>query len=74
MPAKEAQACININKLLEPAGWRFFDDGCGKANVEPAQAQVDAIGRDFNATSNRKLIRRFEVKITTTIDRVWSAA
>ena len=26
MPAKEAQARIKINKLLETAGWRFFDD------------------------------------------------
>lgn len=24
--AKEAQARIKINKLLETAGWRFFDD------------------------------------------------
>ena len=31
--AKEAQARIKINKLLETAGWRFFDDTNGKANV-----------------------------------------
>ena len=30
---KEAQARIKINKLLEAAGWRFFDDEQGKANV-----------------------------------------
>lgn len=31
--AKEAQARIKINKLLESAGWRFFDDTKDKANV-----------------------------------------
>jgi type I restriction enzyme R subunit len=31
--SKEAQARIKINKLLEAAGWRFFDDAQGKANV-----------------------------------------
>ncbi|MEN9435368.1 MAG: hypothetical protein RIR09_23 [Pseudomonadota bacterium] len=56
--SKEAQARIKINKLLESAGWRFFDDATGKANVvlEPnvklTQAQVDAMGNDFDATSN----------------------
>ncbi|MDE2417590.1 MAG: DEAD/DEAH box helicase family protein [Burkholderiales bacterium] len=56
--SKEAQARIKINKLLESAGWRFFDDATGKANVvlEPnvklTQAQVDAMGNDFEATSN----------------------
>jgi type I restriction enzyme R subunit len=31
--AKEATARIKINKLLEEAGWRFFDDKQGKANI-----------------------------------------
>ena len=54
---KEAQARIKINKLLEAAGWRFFDDSQGKANItlEPkiklTQAQVDAMGNDFEASS-----------------------
>lgn len=58
MPAKEAQARIKINKLLESAGWRFFDDQRGIANIalEPSvkltQAQVDAMGRDFDTTSS----------------------
>jgi type I restriction enzyme R subunit len=26
---KEATARIKINRLLEAAGWRFFDDGIG---------------------------------------------
>lgn len=29
MKAKEAKARIKINKLLEAAGWRFFDDENG---------------------------------------------
>lgn len=55
--SKEAQARIKINKLLEAAGWRFFDDPQGKANItlEPnvklTQAQVDAMGNDFETTS-----------------------
>ncbi len=30
---KEATARIKINRLLETAGWRFFDDKNGPANV-----------------------------------------
>jgi len=30
---KEARARIKLNKLLEAAGWRFFDDGNLKANI-----------------------------------------
>ncbi len=33
MAAKEAHARIKINRLLEEAGWRFFDDANGKANM-----------------------------------------
>jgi len=33
MPEKEAKARIKINKLLEEAGWRFFDTDEGKANI-----------------------------------------
>ena len=29
----EAQARIKINRLLEKAGWRFFDSPEGKANI-----------------------------------------
>ena len=58
MSQKEAQARIKINKLLEAAGWRFFDEVTGKANIalEPnaklQQAQVDAMGHDVDTTSN----------------------
>ncbi len=30
---KEAKARILINGLLERAGWRFFDDKTGPANI-----------------------------------------
>ncbi|CAI4034114.1 hypothetical protein DNFV4_04558 [Nitrospira tepida] len=33
MSEKEATARIKINKLLEAAGWRFFRDGSGPANI-----------------------------------------
>ena len=29
----EATARIKINRLLEAAGWRFFDDAVGPANI-----------------------------------------
>ena len=34
MSAKEAKARIKINRLLEAAGWRFFDDENGRANIQ----------------------------------------
>lgn len=53
MPAKEAAARIKINKLLEAAGWRFFDSDGGPANVriEPSiairSADIVSLGDDF---------------------------
>ncbi|MEI6656657.1 MAG: DEAD/DEAH box helicase family protein, partial [Verrucomicrobiota bacterium] len=50
---KEAAARIKINKLLENAGWRFFADGNGPANIqlEPSvklkPQDLDALGSDF---------------------------
>ena len=58
MTVKEATVRININKLLEVSGWRFFDDNKGKANIvlEPkvklTKAVIDAIGENFETTSN----------------------
>ncbi|GAB3858820.1 DEAD/DEAH box helicase family protein [Hymenobacter negativus] len=55
---KEATARIKINKLLEEAGWRFFDSNEGKANIvlEPnvklTTSQVSALGDDFESTQN----------------------
>lgn len=56
MSAKEATARIKINRLLEAAGWRFFADGNGPANVclEPSVAikptELDALGENFEKT------------------------
>ena len=53
MPDKEATARIRINKLLEAAGWRFFPDAVGAANVqlEPkvtlTLSALEALGKDF---------------------------
>ena len=53
MAKNEAIARIKINKLLEAAGWRFFADESGPANIqlEPnvtiKTVQLDALGEDF---------------------------
>ena len=54
---KEATARIKINKLLESAGWRFFDNGDGPANIR-LEASVTlkkpdlaGLGEDFEKTS-----------------------
>ncbi len=58
MAAKEAQARIKINKLLEASGWRFFDSAAGKANIvlEPkvklTKAAIDALGNNFEQSRN----------------------
>jgi len=50
---KEATARIKINKLLEAAGWRFFPDGNGPANIRLESsatiksADLDALGENF---------------------------
>ena len=55
---KEALARIKINKLLEDAGWRFFDTKDGRANMqlEPnvkiQQSDIDAMGDDFEKTKD----------------------
>ena len=51
--AKEAAARIKINKLLEEAGWRFFDSEDGPANVKLElhtkikHEELDAFGENF---------------------------
>ena len=53
----EATARIKINKLLEAAGWRFFDKGGKPANivlessVKIRKSDLDAWGNDFEQTS-----------------------
>jgi len=55
---KEAKARIKINKLLEEAGWRFFDTDQGKANillennVKITDKKLDEFGEDFEHTTN----------------------
>ena len=58
MKAKEAKARIKINKLLEAAGWRFFDSDEGpaniqlEANVKITKKQIDDFGEDFEKLKN----------------------
>lgn len=57
MSVNEATARIKINRLLEASGWRFFPDGIAPANVRLeagvtlAEAQLDALGNDFEKTA-----------------------
>jgi type I restriction enzyme, R subunit len=54
---KEASARIKINKLLEAAGWRFFADANGPANIqlEPSVTlktqDLDDLGENFEKPS-----------------------
>jgi type I site-specific restriction endonuclease len=54
---KEATARIKINKLLEAAGWRFFADSTGPANIqlEPSVAltkqALNDLGENFEKAS-----------------------
>lgn len=44
----EATARIKINKLLEEAGWRFFDSAQGKANILlESNVKYEDLGNDF---------------------------
>lgn len=58
MKAKEAKARIKINKLLEEAGWRFFDNENGpaniqlEANVKITKRQIDDYGENFENVKN----------------------
>lgn len=57
----EAHARIKINKLLEEAGWRFFDSSEGKANIQLettaslTQSGINALGSDFENVKNGKI-------------------
>lgn len=58
MAEKEAKARIKINKLLEEAGWRFFDSKSGKVNillennVKLTTFSLSALGENFEKTTN----------------------
>ena len=46
--SKEAKARININKLLEEAGWRFFDNEHGRATIKlESSIKMNDLGDDF---------------------------
>ena len=54
--ATEAKARIKINRLLDKAGWRFFDDEQGPANIaleagtKITKRDIDTFGEDFEET------------------------
>lgn len=54
---KEAAARIKINRLLEAAGWRFFADSTGPANIQLKPSvtlrvrDVDALGNNFERSA-----------------------
>ena len=58
MTPKEATARIKINRLLEEAGWRFFDDEkdaaniCLEPNVKITSQKLDAMGENFEEIKN----------------------
>jgi type I restriction enzyme R subunit len=55
---KEAAARIKINRLLDAAGWRFFADSNGPANIQLESCvtlkveDLDALGDDFEKTKH----------------------
>ena len=55
---KEAKARIKINELLKEAGWKFFDDDEGKANivlennVKITESHLNALGENFEKVKN----------------------
>jgi type I restriction enzyme R subunit len=54
----EAKARVRIDGLLKRAGWRFFDDAKGpanialEANVKIEKKEIDDFGDDFEKTVN----------------------
>jgi type I restriction enzyme R subunit len=51
--SKEAKARIKINKLLEEAGWRFFDTDLGKATIKlESSIKMDDLGDDFEQSKS----------------------
>ena len=57
----EATARIKINRLLEAAGWRFFDDETGPANIRLesnvvlTRAVLDGLGDDFQGSGKGRV-------------------
>ena len=61
MNKSEAQSRIKINHALEDAGWRFFDDENGSANIQLEQGTkitrelIDEFGENFEKTSDGRI-------------------
>ena len=59
MNKNEAKARIKINRLLEDAGWRFYDDENGRANIQLEQGvsitkqDINSFGEDFESLSEK---------------------
>ena len=68
MSAKEAKARIKINKLLEAAGWRFFDDENGSANIQVeanvkiTKKQFDDFGENFEKVKKALYCPRSKIR------------
>ena len=58
MNSKEALARININKLLEDAGWRFFPNEKGTANIQ-LEPNVKIKQEDLDDLENKKIKNGF---------------
>ncbi|MBI5352481.1 MAG: DEAD/DEAH box helicase family protein [Chloroflexi bacterium] len=58
MAQKEAKARIKINELLKEAGWKFFDNAEGKANivlennVKITESHIGTLGENFETTKD----------------------
>ncbi|MBK8619873.1 MAG: DEAD/DEAH box helicase family protein [Anaerolineales bacterium] len=56
--SKEAKARIKINEMLKEAGWKFFDDANGKANIvlenniKITESQINTLGENFETSKN----------------------
>lgn len=67
MSTKEATARIKINKLLEAAGWRFFADEKGPANIllEPkvnlTSTELNEMGENFEKRQRGSSISFFSM-------------
>ena len=60
MSAKEATARIKINKLLDAAGWRFFQDGNAPANIRlKLSATIKTTDLDAPGDNFRKMTRGY---------------
>jgi hypothetical protein len=74
MPAKEAQARIKLNKLLEAAGWRFFNGVKGQANVALGANVNAAIDRLWGSAPPAARLAQTELLRGVTAEVVWLRA